>query len=129
MPLTIVISSKAYNEILKFYLNVARKYSHTYSLSFMLKNIDEARMAMLQIENKLPRRKPTLARWRGLYMASYMVNGKTRWNYAYRIEDNIVYIEDACHAQNMSEFANFHKSKGQQIVVGNLNYNYKLITN
>lgn len=129
MPLTIVISSKAYNEILKFYLNVARKYSHTYSLSFMLKNIDEARMAMLQIENKLPRRKPTLARWRGLYMASYMVNGKTRWNYVYRIEDNIVYIEDACHAQNMSEFTNFHKSKGQQIVVGNLNYNYKLITN
>ena len=128
--MTYIIRPRASYEIRQFYLNVAKKFKNDYSLDLLNKNIDDALNAIYQIENGIPRRRPILARWKGLYMASYMVNGKTRWNYAYRIEDDIVYIEDACHAQNMNEFTNFHKSKGQQIVVvDNLNYNYKLISN
>lgn len=26
-----------------------------------------------------------------------------KWNFAYRIVDNTIYVEDACHAQNMHE--------------------------
>lgn len=29
-----------------------------------------------------------------------------KWNFAYRIEGGTVYIEDACHAQNMHESKN-----------------------
>lgn len=103
MP-TIVISHKAYAEIRKFYVNVARRYSQTYSL-LLLKNISEAQSAINLIENGLPRRKPTISRWFKYYMASYFVNGKVRWNYAYRIEGDTIYVEDACHSQNMSEFS------------------------
>lgn len=103
--MTYIIRPRASYKIRQFYLNVARKFKNDYSLDLLNKNIDDALNAIYQIENGIPRRRPILARWKGLYMASYMVNGKTRWNYAYRIEDDIVYIEDACHAQNMSEFS------------------------
>ena len=99
--MTYLIRPRASYKIRQFYLNVAKKFKNDYSLDLLNKNIDDALNAIYQIENGIPRREPILTRWKGLYMASYMVNGKTRWNYAYRIEDDIVYIEDACHAQNM----------------------------
>lgn len=98
-----VISRKAINIIREFYSNVAKKYAATYSPALMAQNILDARQAIYKIENGLPRRKPILSKWRGYYMASYMVGGKTRWNFAYRIEGNTIYVEDACHAQNMHE--------------------------
>lgn len=125
-----VINQNALYAINTFYNNVATKYCHDYSFELMTKNISDAFNAMYKIENGLPRRKSALSRWKKWYMASYTVNRKTRWNYAYRIEGDTVYIEDACHAQNMSEFANIYKFNEQQtVVIGDLNYNFKLISN
>lgn len=86
--------------IVKFYLNVSRKYKHTYSDVLMHKNIDDAVNAMFLIEKSLPRRLPTTARWKnqGYYMAN-----TDKWYYAYTIDGDTITIQDACHAQNMHE--------------------------
>lgn len=98
MPL--IIKNKAIQKIRRFYCNVAKKYSNTYSIELLLKNINNARNAIFEIENGLLRQKPTISRWKGLYMAT---SRDRKWNFAYRIEDDTIYVEDACHAQNMHE--------------------------
>ena len=92
------VRRRVINKINAFYTNVAKKYSHTYSLDLMLKNIDEARYAIFFIEDGLLRREPTLKRWEGLYMTH-----AKHWYYAYRIEGDTVIVEDACHEQNMHD--------------------------
>ncbi len=93
-----ILSQKVHNRIYGFYINVARKYSHTYSFELMEKNVNSAYSSIYKIENGLLRRKPTISRWNGLFMAN-----AGKWYFAYRIEGDTIYVEDACHAQNMHE--------------------------
>lgn len=109
-----LISSIVHTNIYSFYTNVAKKYKNTYSSELMLTNIDDAYDAIYQIENGLLRRNPIISRWKGYYMASYAVEGQTRWNFAYRIEGDTIYVEDACHSQNMSEFTSSIPTTQQQ---------------
>ena len=46
----------------------------------------------------LLRRKPTIRRWEGCYMAN-----TDKWYYAYTIEGDTITVVDACHAQNMHD--------------------------
>ena len=62
----------------------------------MHKNIDEAIDSMYQIERTLLRRKPTIPDWLGLNMAN-----TDKWYFAYVIDDDVISIVDARHAQNM----------------------------
>ena len=94
------IRQQVLNKISNFYHNVAKKYKHTYSEELMHKNIDNAYNAIYQIENGLLRRRPTISRWNGLFMAT---SRDRKWYFAYRIEGDTIYVEDACHAQNMHE--------------------------
>lgn len=91
-----LLSEKVHFEIFKFYDNVSRKYCHTYSLELMHKNINDAYDSIYQIENGLLRRNPSIAKWAGYHMAH---GGK--WYFAYRIVDDTIIVEDACHEQNM----------------------------
>ena len=84
--------------IVNFYLNVSRKYKHTYSNVLMHENIDDAIDAMYLIEKELPRRKPLLKRWEGFYMAHF-----GQWYYAYTVDGDTVTIQDACHVRNMHD--------------------------
>ena len=93
-----VIRNRCYQEIEKFYRNVARKYRHTYSIELMQKNVLDATNAIYYIEKTLLRRRPTLSRWQGFHMAH-----AGHWYYAYTITDDTVIIEDACHELNMTE--------------------------
>ena len=86
------------NNIRTFYANVAKKYSHTYSIELMHKNVDEARYAIYFIEDGLLRREPTMKRWEGLLMTR-----AKHWYYAYRIVGDTIIVEDACHEQNMHD--------------------------
>ena len=95
-----IIRSRASNKIRQFYKNVAKKYSNSYSSNLMVQNIDAALNSIYQIENGLIRRNPTISRWRGLYMAT---TKDRKWNFAYRVEGDTIYVEDACHSQNMHE--------------------------
>ena len=85
-------------KIRSFYKNVARKYRHTYSYENMERNVRDAFLSIYGIEQTLPRRKPTLSRWKGYYMAN-----TSRWYYAYMIEGDTITVVDACHAQNMHD--------------------------
>jgi len=89
---------QCYQKIYSFYYNVALKYRHTYSEELMLRNIDDAIDSMYQIERTLLRRQPTIVEWLGLYMAN-----TDKWYFAYTIENDLIVIVDACHAQNMHD--------------------------
>ncbi len=97
-PYEYVIRKRCTMKIKSFYVNVSRKYKHTYSLELMEKNVNEAIDSMYKIENSLPRRKPILKRWSGYYMAN-----TDKWYFAYMIEADTIVVVDACHAQNMHE--------------------------
>lgn len=93
-----VIHDKAKNAIVRFYHNVAKKYKHTYSEELMNKNIVSAYNSIYQIENGLTRRQPTTPRWKGMFMAT-----AGKWSFAYKVENDTVYVYDACHSQNIHE--------------------------
>lgn len=90
------IRKKCAYEINSFYRNVSKKYKHTYSEDFMHKNADEAFDSIFQIEKSLLRRKPTIDRWNGYYMAN-----TDKWYFAYMIVGDEIIVVDACHAQNI----------------------------
>ena len=92
------IKPLAQRKIRSFYYNVAKKYRHTYSKWLMYKNIDNAVDGMFLIEKTLLRREPIILRWAGYHMAN-----TDKWYYAYTIEGDTIFIEDACHAQNMHD--------------------------
>lgn len=105
-----VIKSRVVQKITLFYENVAKKYVHTYSYENMRKNIVEAYEKIYTIERSLPRCKPTLDRWKGLYMAH-----ADSWYYAYKIDgDTIVIIEPAtpttCTTEELSHIYSITKS-------------------
>ena len=92
------VKKQCARKINSFYHNVAKKYKHTYSEELMHKNIDEAADSIYQIEQTLLRRKPTISRWKGYFMAN-----TDKWYFAYTIDGDTITIVDACHAQNMHE--------------------------
>ena len=93
-----VIKPKVIWKIETFYVNVAIKYRHTYSVDDMLRNSKQAYSNAHLIEKSLPRRKPILTRW--LEQGYHMAN-TDKWYYAYTIDGDTITIQDACHAQNM----------------------------
>ena len=98
MPYRYVIKKRASSKIWSFYRNVSKKYKHTYCLDDMVRNVQDAVRSINQIENTLPRRQPTLKRWKGRFMSN-----TEKWYYCYTIDDDVITIWDACHAQNMHE--------------------------
>ena len=97
------LNIKASNKINSFYQNVARKYRNTWSKEDVKLYILQTKQSIYQIENGLLRRQPTLSRWNGLFMAN---SNDRKWFFAYRIDGDTIYVEDACHAQNMHESKN-----------------------
>lgn len=91
-------TKRAVSKIRAFYTNVAMKYRHAYSLEDMNRNIRDAFLNIYSIEKQLPRRQPTLNRWQNYFMAH-----SGQWYYAYTINEDIITVVDACHAQNMHD--------------------------
>ena len=94
------INKNVLNIINRFYRNVAKRYRNTWTIDDVKKYALTTKQSIYQIENGLIRRKPTISRWDGMYMAT---SADRRWNFAYRIDGDTIYVEDACHAQNMHE--------------------------
>lgn len=93
-----IISSLVYKNIRSFYTNVAKKYKHTYSYENLRADYQKACSSIYQIENGLLRREPTMSKWKGYYMAK-----AGKWYFAYRIEGDTIYVDDACHSQNIHD--------------------------
>ena len=94
-----LISNIVLNKIRNFYVNVSKKYRHTYSKESLHSDINNAQSSIYRIENGLLRREPTINRWKG---KGFMANTK-KWYFLYHIDGNTIYVDDACHAQNMHE--------------------------
>ena len=94
------VKPRAAYKIRQFYQNVAKKYLHTYDEADMTRNIFDALQRIYFIEKTLPRRQPTITRWKKENW--YMANAD-KWYYAYTIDGETITIQDACHAQNMHE--------------------------
>lgn len=81
-----------------------RKFRHQWGVDEIHNLINRTCAEINLIENGLMRGRPTLSRWQGLYMAT---TKNKKWYFAYRIEpgtdENNIFVEDACHAQNMHE--------------------------
>lgn len=75
-----IYTRRALSKIKTFYRNVALKYRHTYSFEEMERNVRDAVFCIYAIERTLLRRKPTISRWEGYYMAN-----ADKWYYAYKI--------------------------------------------
>lgn len=97
------ISKDALNQIRSFYNNVAKKYRNTWSKEDVKIYILATKQSIYQIENGLLRKNPTISNWQGLFMAT---TKDKKWNFAYKIEGDTIYIVDACHAQNMLRTSN-----------------------
>lgn len=93
-----VIRKRCAQRITTFYRNVSKKYKHTYSQELMEKNVNDAYDSIYKIENTLPRREPTITRWKGYHMAN-----TDKWYYAYTFDGDTITVVDACHAQNMHD--------------------------
>lgn len=74
------------------------KFRYAYSLEDMERNIHDAFFCIYDIEKTLPRRTPTIQRWKGYYMANC---GK--WYFAYTIDGDVITVVGACHSQNMHD--------------------------
>lgn len=92
------INPRVYTKIEQFYKNVSIKYCHTYSMELMQKNMKDAYLSIFRIENGSLRLKPTNPQWEDKYMAH-----EGKWYFAYRIDGDTIYVDDACHSQNMKE--------------------------
>ena len=101
--MVIIVNPTVYTEINKFYLNMHRKFRNSWGVEEIHNLIDKAVDSIYEIENGLQKKAPTISRWKGLFMAT---SRDRKWNFAYRIEEETIYVEDACHAQNMHESRN-----------------------
>ena len=91
-----IIKPRASRKIFSFYQNVAKKYCHTYDKEDIKRDVQNAVFSIFRIEKTLLRRQPTRKQWSGYYMAH-----TDKWYFAYTIEGDTIFIQDACHAQNM----------------------------
>lgn len=101
------INSIVHINICGFYVNVSKKYENTYSFELMEKNINDAYNSIYLIENGLLRRTPKNKKWKS---KGYMAN-TDKWYFLYHIDGDTIYVDDACHAQNMHESVDFKLSK------------------
>ena len=94
----IEIRPNVLHEIDTFYYNMWQKYKHSWGEEEIIKLISDTYNDINKLSTIKVHRKSTKEEWYGLFMANI-----DKWYFAYRIEDDTIYVEDACHSQNMHE--------------------------
>ena len=94
----IQVNQKVLSTIAQFYKNMGRKHVNSYGYEEIDKLIMSNIHKIRYINHTKQLSDPLLDRWKGLYR---VVVGK--WNFALKINDKLVTIVDASHAQNMSD--------------------------
>jgi len=105
----VVISKKAINRINQFYYNVALKYPNTNSLDVVKNNINNVHNEIYKVGTSLTKTNTSLSKWKG-----YNVCRSKTWYFAYKIQNNTIYVYDAEHGQNMSEEAYTSQNSNNQ---------------
>ena len=97
----IEIQPKVLEAIDSFYYNMWQKYKHSWGEEEIVKLISDTYDEAYKIKEITIHRNATKNEWQNLFMANI-----DKWNFAYKIENNTIYVEDACHSQNMHEAIN-----------------------
>jgi len=119
------ISKRVYKRINQFYENAAKR--HLSSDEEILNNINNVISEVNKIGVSLIPTNTTLSNWEGYDVCR---SKPTNWYFAYKIEDNVVYVYDAEHGQNMTDQAytsHPHKKQIQYKPVPKHQYCYGLL--
>ena len=98
MESNIVVQPSVLREIDTFYYNMWQKYKHSWGEEEIVKLISDAYDEVYNIKSITTHRNATKDGWEGLYMANFK-----NWYFAYKINGDTIYVEDACHSQTMHE--------------------------
>ncbi|KAA6301519.1 MAG: hypothetical protein EZS26_002263 [Candidatus Ordinivivax streblomastigis] len=100
----VIIKTKAFMKIYNFYLNVAKKYKHAWSMEESIRHVEKVTQEAYKVGTQLSKREPYFRpNWRN-YSVDY--SKATGWYFAYRIENDTIYVEDAENYRNMSNLIN-----------------------
>ncbi|GHT32947.1 hypothetical protein FACS189434_05940 [Bacteroidia bacterium] len=92
-------------KITSFYDNVNKKYPHTYSYEDVDRDVLRVYNEALKVATNELWRKNDMKSVRGWDNYNVEYSNKTGWYFAYKIKNNVIYIEDAENHRNMSEEA------------------------
>jgi tRNA U34 2-thiouridine synthase MnmA/TrmU len=115
--MAVEIHKRVYNNISRFYYNVRRKYPNTNSYKQVLDQINKVYNEAYNVGTKLQKVNPSttyvISKWKG-YNVDYSKN--TGWYFAYKIQNNTVYVYDAENGRNMSDeaYTSQNNTTGQQ---------------
>lgn len=98
MGSNIVIQPRVLEKIDTFYYNMWQKYKHSWGEEEIVKLISDAYDEVYSIKSIVTHRNATKEGWKGLFMANFK-----NWYFAYKIDGDTIFVEDACHSQNMHE--------------------------
>jgi len=99
--MNIKVNKEVYRRINDFYCNVALKYPNTNSIAEIRRNVENVKKSIRKVgTNELLRSKTILSDWEGYNVCR---SKETPWYFAYLIENDIIHIYDAEHANNISD--------------------------
>jgi hypothetical protein len=101
----IVIDDRVHYRIRQFYYNVMLKYPNTYFPDDVSRDVGRIHKELLKVATNELWHKNDMKSIRGWEHYNVDYSNKTGWYFAFRIENNIIYIEDAENHRNMSEEA------------------------
>ena len=107
----IKVASKVHNRIKQFYYNAMLKYPNTYFPDDADRDIYKVTNELMKVGTRLWKKNNNiLLKWENYFVDYSKVTG---WYFAYRIEENTIYIEDVENYRNMSNFANIKVDKDE----------------
>jgi hypothetical protein len=95
----ILINKRVHKRIQPFYYNAILKYPNTYSPDNADKDIDKVHNELYKIGVSLINSDISLPKWEKYSVCRSKL---TNWYFAYKIQNDIVYIYDAENGRNMS---------------------------
>ena len=108
----ISINNNVWNRIEQFYLNAMKKYPNTYTLNNAEKDWNKVKNEAYKVGTQLSKKmQHGIKNWKN-YNVDYSSN--TGWNFAYRIVNNTIIVEDAANYRNMSNKAHQFQNQNQQ---------------
>jgi len=105
----ISVNNNVYTRIIGFYYNSMSKYEHTYFPDEADRDIDKVADELYKVgTNEMLATTSALSKWKGYDVCR---SKDTGWYYAYKIQNNVVYVYDAENYRNMSDNANINQTQ------------------
>ncbi|MDR0844650.1 MAG: hypothetical protein LBN71_05465 [Tannerella sp.] len=104
----VIVRDRVYYRIQQFYNNARLKYPNTYSYTDAFNDYKKVEKELAKVGTQLYKKNNTIIqRWLD-YQVDY--SRDTGWYFAYRVEQDTIYVYDAENARNMSDSAMIFKA-------------------